>query len=92
MGAGAATFFIISLVVFLATAIYILYQDSLRESEGDSTPTAPTLPMSSYIGKSCPVGCSCFPRQDTSGKQMCAYLDNNVMFGCPPDCCTPSCS
>lgn len=91
MAAGASTFFIISLTVFLATTVYILYQDSLRNSgEGSPTPT-PTLPMSSYIGKSCPVGCSCFPRQDTSGKQMCAYLDNNVMFGCPPDCCTPSC-
>ena len=47
MAAGASIFFIISLVVFLTTAIYILYQNSLQKSEGDSTPTAPTLPMTS---------------------------------------------
>ena len=92
MAAGAATFFMISLTVFLAVAIYILYQNSLQPSKPDVDQGLPAPPMSSYIGKSCPVGCSCFPRQDTSGKQMCAYLDNNVMFGCPPDCCTPSCS
>ena len=92
MATGASIFFIVSLMVFLATAIYILYQDSLQPSNPDVDQGLPAPPMSSYIGKSCPVGCSCFPRQDTSGKQMCAYLDNNVMFGCPPDCCTPSCS
>lgn len=57
--------------------------------ENSSAPSGP--PMTSLIGKACPVGCTCFPRQDRSGTQMCSYLDNNVMFGCPADCCTPSC-
>ena len=92
MGAGAAMFFIVSLVVFLATAIYILQQSLLAPSPGGSVDTGlPPPPMSSLIGKACPVGCTCFPKQDRSGKQMCSYLDNDVMFGCPPECCTPSC-
>ena len=86
MGAGATIFFMISLVVFLGTVFYILYTNSLSEPVVQSS-----LPMTSMIGKACPVGCTCFPRQDRSGKQMCSYLDNDVMFGCPPECCTPSC-
>lgn len=84
---GAYVFFIISLSVFLGTIFYILYQNPLPACSSD--PASP--PMTSLIGKACPVGCTCFPRQDTSGKQMCSYLDNAVMFGCPAECCTPSC-
>ena len=83
----AALFFIISLVVFLGTVFYILS----RTPSAPPEPSLPDPPMSSLIGKACPVGCTCFPKQDRSGKQMCSYLDNDVMFGCPPDCCTPSC-
>ena len=87
MVAGASLFFIISLVVFLGTVFYILSQTP----DASLTPPSPEPPMSSLIGKACPVGCTCFPRQDRSGTQMCSYLDNDVMFGCPPECCTPSC-
>ena len=90
MGAGATIFFMVSLVIFLGTVFYILYNNPLTEPDDQSAFGSP-IPMTSMIGKTCPVGCTCFPRQDTSGKQMCSYLDNNIMFGCPPDCCTPSC-
>lgn len=90
MATGATIFFIISLVVFLGTILYILYTNPLPEPVVQSSFGSP-IPMTSMIGKACPVGCTCFPRQDTSGKQMCSYLDNDVMFGCPAECCTPSC-
>ena len=87
---GAAIFFIISLAVFLGTFFYILYTNTLSAPVDQSSFGNP-IPMTSMIGKACPVGCTCFPREDRSGKQMCSYLDNDVMFGCPPECCTPSC-
>ena len=90
MGADATTFFMVSLMVFLGTIFYIFYTNSLPEPVVQSSFGSP-IPMTSMIGKSCPVGCTCFPRQDRSGKQMCSYLDNDVMFGCPAECCTPSC-
>ena len=90
MGAGATMFFMFSLVVFLGTVFYILYTNLLTKPES-TAPDESSVPMTSLIGKSCPVGCTCFPRQDRSGKQMCSYLDNDVMFGCPAECCTPSC-
>ena len=90
MDADATLFFIISLLIFLGTLGYILYTNPLRAPMDQSSFGSP-VPMSSMIGKSCPVGCTCFPKQDRSGTQMCAYLDNAVMFGCPPECCTPSC-
>ena len=90
MGADATTFFMVSLMVFLGTIFYILYTNSLPEPVVQSSFGSP-IPMTSMIGKACPVGCTCFPRQDRSGKQMCSYLDNDVMFGCPAECCTPSC-
>jgi hypothetical protein len=48
------------------------------------------------IGAKCPVGCTCFPNTDatmSSDKptQVCAMLDNNVMFKCPAQCCQPTC-
>ena len=91
MGDGATIFFIISLGVFVGAIIYILYQNSLSDSGSPEPPPPPEVPMTSLIGKACPVGCTCFPKQDRSGKQMCSYLDNDVMFGCPVECCTPSC-
>ena len=90
MGAGATIFFMVSLVVFVGTVFYILYNNSLTEPASRASADY-SIPMTSMIGKACPVGCTCFPRQDRSGKQMCSYLDNDVMFGCPAECCTPSC-
>ena len=90
MGAGATIFFMVSLVVFLGTIIYILSQNPLPAPDDKSSFGSP-VPMSSLIGKACPVGCTCFPKQDRSGTQMCSYLDNDVMFRCPAECCTPSC-
>lgn len=87
MGVDATMFFMVSLMVFLGTVFYILSQTPSAPPESPF----PEPPMTSMIGKACPVGCTCFPRQDRSGKQMCSYLDNDVMFGCPAECCTPSC-
>lgn len=87
MATWGTILFVFSLVIFLGTVFYIFTQTP----DESPTPFSSEPPMSSMIGKACPVGCTCFPRQDTSGKQMCSYLDNNVMFGCPAECCTPSC-
>ena len=63
----------------------------------EDTGSGKSVPKASYIGKgNCPVACTCFPKPAsdssiTSTQTFCAYLDNNQMYECPQDCCTPSC-
>ena len=54
------------------------------------------LPDSTTIGAKCSVGCTCFPNTKATlstdkPTQMCAMLDNDVMFSCPDECCQPTC-
>lgn len=73
----------VSLLGFIFTILAIL--------TAPPVPIAPPVPpTSSFIGKTCPVGCTCFPSEG-SGKPGCGYLSNSVKFTCPTDCCTPSC-
>ena len=89
--------FIVTLVLFIITVILITLN-----SDDSSSPAEPTtnsgipLPDSTMIGAKCPVGCTCFPNTGatmSSDKptQICATLDNNVMFTCPAECCQPTC-
>ena len=82
--------FIVSLVVFLGLLAY-----ALTASPPGPSPDVPSsgtpIPDTSYIGQgNCPVACTCFPKQTGVGT-FCAYLDNDDMFPCPENCCTPSC-
>ena len=93
---GFAIFlFIISLVLFVVTAGIILHnQSSSPDTPGTNSGIA--LPDSTMIGAQCPVGCTCFPNTGATipsdkPTQMCAMLDNNVMFSCPAQCCQPTC-
>ena len=94
---GFAIFlFIVSLVLFVAAVAVILYNASEAPSPESSTSSGIPLPDSTMIGAKCPVGCTCFPNTDatmSSDKptQVCAMLDNNVMFSCPAECCQPTC-
>jgi len=94
---GFAIFlFIVSLVLFVAAVAVILYNASEAPSPEYSTSSGIPLPDSTMIGAKCPVGCTCFPNTDatmSSDKptQVCAMLDNNVMFKCPAECCQPTC-
>lgn len=91
---GVAIFlFIISLVLFVVTAGIIV--DTMTPSPV-TTNSGIALPGSTMIGAQCPVGCTCFPNTDATipsdkPTQMCAMLDNNVMFSCPAQCCQPTC-
>ena len=95
---GFAIFlFIVSLILFIATAIIILYSQSTTPAvPDDKTSSGIPLPDSTMIGAQCPVGCTCFPNMDATMStdtppQVCAMLDNNVMFTCPAQCCQPTC-
>lgn len=95
MSVKANLFFAISILIFLSTLAYIL--DSTPFPVDDAPSSGQPVPKSTYIGKgNCPVGCRCFPKQKsdgtvTSSQTFCAYIDNNTVYECPKDCCTPSC-
>lgn len=96
---GFAIFlFITTLIVFIITVILILTNppDMGPSSSPDETSSGIPLPDSTMIGAQCPVGCTCFPNAGaTTPKdkptQMCAVLNNDVMFACPARCCQPTC-
>ena len=97
MNAGATLFFIVSLIAFLLTFLYIITAKPPDDTPDDAPSSGKPVPDATYIGQGkCPVACTCFPKQLSDGsvtasQTTCAYLDNGVMFACPPDCCTPSC-
>ena len=94
---GFAIFlFIISLVLFVATASIILYNRSPSPSVSTTTNSGIPLPDSTMIGAQCPVGCTCFPNTDATmpsdkPTQFCGFLANDTMFSCPARCCQPTC-
>ena len=97
---GFAIFlFITTLVLFITTVILILTNPpdvSSSNSKAPETSSGIPLPDSTMIGAKCPVGCTCFPNAGATMStdkqtQMCAMLDNNVMFSCPAQCCQPTC-
>ena len=94
---GFAIFlFITTLVLFIITVIVILNTDSSSSPVSPTTNSGIPLPDSTMIGAKCPVGCTCFPNAGATmptdtPTQMCAMLDNNVMFTCPAQCCQPTC-
>jgi hypothetical protein len=95
---GFAIFlFIVSLVLFVVTAGIVLYnQTAVTSHAARGTNSGIPLPDSTMIGAKCPVGCTCFPNTDATTPsdkptQVCAMLDNNVMFSCPAQCCQPTC-
>ena len=94
---GFAIFlFITTLVLFIITVIVILNTDSSSSPVSPTTNSGIPLPDSTMIGAKCPVGCTCFPNTSATmptdtPTQMCAMLDNNVMFACPAQCCQPTC-
>ena len=75
-------------IMFLISILGFIYSILYTPDDASTPPPAP--PMTSWIGKECPVGCTCFPGEG-AGKQQCGYLSNDVKFTCPADCCTPSC-
>ena len=88
--------FIVTLVLFTTAVSLILYKRSSAPPRMQETSSGIPLPDSTMIGAQCPVGCTCFPNTGatlSSDKptQICATLDNNVMFSCPPQCCQPTC-
>ena len=85
---GALIVFIISLFLFLIALVMVLYNTSVTPSPAPTTST--------MIGAQCSVGCTCFPNPDATlpsdkPTQMCAYLSNDVMVKCNPECCQPTC-
>ena len=97
MSVGVNLFFIVSLVVFLVTIAYIIISQPPVDIPVAAPSSGKPIPDTTYIGQGkCPVSCTCFPKQYgdgsvTTSQTVCAYLDNDEMFACPPDCCTPSC-
>ena len=94
---GFAIFlFIVSLILFISAVSVILYNMESTPSPASETSSGIPLPDSTMIGAKCPVGCTCFPNTAATTStdkptQMCAMLDNNVMFTCPAECCQPTC-
>jgi len=91
----AILLFIVTLVLFLVTIGIIMLGSNSSRDESE-TSSGIQLPDSTMIGAQCPVGCTCFPNTDATMSsdtptQMCAMLDNNVMFSCPAQCCQPTC-
>lgn len=94
----AIILFIISLVLLMGALYFIYTQQSVLEqtSSLQDTSSGYPLPKGSMIGAQCPVGCTCFPNTSATTPsdaptQMCAFLSDDVMFSCPPECCQPSC-
>jgi len=95
MEGGAIILFVISLILFVAAVVVILYNKS-QTSPVPSTNSGFPLPDSTMIGAQCPVGCTCFPNTAATTPsdkptQVCAMLDNDTMFSCPAQCCQPTC-
>jgi len=87
--------FIVTLILFITTLVFIALNNDSSSPSPSTNSTFP-LPDSTMIGAKCPVGCTCFPNAGatmSSDKptQICATLDNNVMFSCPAQCCQPTC-
>lgn len=96
MEEGAITLFVISLILFIAAVIVILYNASMAPSPVPLTNSGIPNPNSTKIGAKCPVGCTCFPNTAATlptdkPTQFCGFLDNNIMFSCPAECCQPTC-
>ena len=96
MDGGAFIIFIISLILFLIALLMVLYNESTTPSPAPSTASGIPNPDSTMIGAQCSVGCTCFPNPDATlpsdkPTQMCAYLSNDVMVKCNPECCQPTC-
>ena len=96
MEGGAIVLFIISLILFVAAIVVVLFNTSETPSSTPSTNSGFPLPDSTMIGAKCPVGCSCFPNTGATTPsdkptQLCGFLDNGVLFGCPAKCCQPTC-
>lgn len=96
MDGGAITIFIVSLILFIAAVVVVLYNATITPSPAPETLSGIPNPNSSWIGAQCPVGCTCFPNTGATlpsdkPTQKCAYLSNDVMFDCPAECCQPTC-
>lgn len=96
MEGGAIVLFAISLILFVAAVIVILYNMNENPSSIPSTNSGFPLPDSTMIGAQCPVGCTCFPNAGATTPtdkptQLCGFLDNGVLFSCPAKCCQPTC-
>ena len=95
MEGGATALFVISLILFVAAIVVLLYNKS-QTSPASSTSSGIPLPDSTMIGAKCPVGCTCFPNAGATTPtdkptQLCGFLDNGVLFSCPAKCCQPTC-
>ena len=97
MEGGLIAFFMISLILFVSAVVIILYNaTTAAPSPEPETNSGIPNPNSSWIGAKCPVACTCFPNTEATlptdkPTQLCAYLSNDVMFNCPPECCQPTC-
>ena len=96
MDGGAFAIFIISLILFVIALLMVAYNDSVTPASVPTTASGIPNPDSTMIGAQCSVGCTCFPNADATlpsdkPTQMCAYLSNDVMFKCNPECCQPTC-
>ena len=92
MEGGAIILFMISIVLFVAAVVVVLFTTGDTITTNSGFP----LPNSTKIGAQCPVGCTCFPNTGATTPtdkptQFCGFLDNGVMFGCPARCCQPTC-
>lgn len=93
MDGAAIALFVISLIFLIISFLMIAYSQSQIPPTPPDTSSGIPIPATTWIDKQCPVGCTCFPNASTSSgsSQVCAYLSNDVMLACPPECCTPSC-
>jgi hypothetical protein len=90
--------FIVSLALLITSITVILYDMNTGDVLFDQEQTSSGIPLlaSTMIGAQCPVGCTCFPNPNATTSrdaptQICAMLDNGVMFSCPSRCCQPTC-
>jgi len=89
---GALIIFIISLFLFITALLVVMYNETVTPSPAAAMGSG----TSTMIGAQCSVGCTCFPNPDATlpsdkPTQMCAYLSNDVMVKCNPECCQPTC-
>lgn len=96
MDRGALIIFIISLILFVIALLMVAYNDSVTPSPIPTTSSGIPNPDSTMIGAQCSVGCTCFPNEGATmpsdtPTQMCAYLSNDVLVKCKPECCQPTC-
>ena len=96
MEEGAILLFMFFLVLFVSATVIVLYQMNEIPQPVPQTSSGFPLPDSTMIGAQCPVGCTCFPNPDATmasdmPTQICAMLNNGVMYKCPAQCCQPTC-